>query len=119
MYKRQAPQGFSEDEIAEMREVLLRGLGNVEMAEILKNAEAELEIVAADGTLRRLDCVEITPERITIIDFKSDQNPRETLPKGYAEQLQNYRAIMAEMFPERNIRTGVFWLENACFSWQD
>ena len=113
------PQGFSEDEIAEMREVLRRGLGNAEMAEILKNAQSELEVVTKDGENRRLDCVEITPERITIVDFKSDQNPRETLPKGYAEQLQNYRVIMAEMFPERNIRTGVFWLEKACFSWQD
>ena len=114
-----APRGFAEEEIVEMREVLLRSLGNAEMVEILKSAQSELEVVTKEGQNRRLDCVEITPERVTIVDFKSDQNPRATMPKAYGEQLQDYRVIMAEIFPDRNIRTGVFWLENASFSWQD
>ena len=111
------PEGFSEAEILEMQGTIRDCLNNPEIAAILLQAQSELEVISATGDLRRLDCVVIAPELITIIDFKSDQNPTEPIPESYQRQLAEYRTIMAELFPKRAIRTGILWLTNATLCW--
>ena len=60
----------------------------------------------------RIDRLAVTPQRVTIIDFKSDSRPPDTasrIPKPYLTQLALYRAVLARVYPNRDIGAALLW----------
>lgn len=60
----------------------------------------------------RIDRLAVTPDRVTIIDFKSDSHPPNTaagIPKAYLTQLALYRAVLQRVYPDRAIGAALLW----------
>ena len=92
---------------------------NPALAEVFApDALAEVEIAAPlgdpDGTriLGTVDRLLITPDRIHIIDFKTNaevpQRPEDT-PDGILRQMAAYAHALALIYPERRIDASVLW----------
>ena len=111
---------FNPEEGAKMHETLLNVIANPEVAEIIAHAESEVEIglpTAKSVELRRLDCLWIEPNRVRVIDFKSDCSPTTEIPPAYRTQLENYVKILQQIFPKRRIDMAVLWLVEARLHW--
>lgn len=59
----------------------------------------EREFVRSDGQLFRIDRVVVDPSTVTVIDYKTGVEREE-----YAEQVENYVTIVREVFPGRDVR---------------
>ncbi|NQY82403.1 MAG: UvrD-helicase domain-containing protein [Alphaproteobacteria bacterium] len=111
---------FNPEEGAKMHETLLNVVANPEVAEIIAHAESEVEIglsTAKSVELRRLDCLWIEPNRVRVVDFKSDCSPTTEIPPAYRAQLENYVKILQQIFPKRRIDMAVLWLVEARLHW--
>jgi ATP-dependent helicase/nuclease subunit A len=63
-----------------------------------------------------LDLVEVTPERVRIIDFKSNATVPATaaeVPEGLLRQMGAYRALAAQAFPRRPVEVALLWTRTA------
>jgi ATP-dependent exoDNAse (exonuclease V) beta subunit len=69
----------------------------------------EKEIVSGDDNLYRLDRVVIGEDAVEIVDFKSGEEP---LSK-WKKQLKNYKGVLAEYFPDKEIKTYILDLNRA------
>ncbi|MFW2542813.1 double-strand break repair helicase AddA [Primorskyibacter sp. 2E107] len=65
-----------------------------------------------------IDRLHITPEKITLIDYKTNrevpENPEQT-PDGLLRQMGAYAAALAQVYPGRQIETALLWTANAVF----
>ncbi|MBM3633199.1 MAG: hypothetical protein FJX03_05805 [Alphaproteobacteria bacterium] len=60
----------------------------------------------------RIDRLHVTEETLTIIDYKSDQNPAgsaEDIPDTYKRQLEGYAAALKSIYPKHRIRKIILW----------
>ncbi|MCB9992675.1 MAG: double-strand break repair helicase AddA [Hyphomicrobiaceae bacterium] len=60
----------------------------------------------------RIDRLIVEPERVLIVDFKSDANPPATtseVPPAYLTQLGLYRLVMMRLFTGRVIQSALYW----------
>ena len=69
----------------------------------------EKEIVSGDGNLYRMDRVVIGENSVYVCDFKSGEEP---LSK-WKKQLGNYKDVLGEYFPKKEIKTYVLDLNSA------
>ncbi len=63
-----------------------------------------------------LDLVEVTPERVRIVDFKSNATVPATaaeVPEGLLRQMGAYRALAAQAFPGRPVEVALLWTRTA------
>ncbi len=62
----------------------------------------------------QIDRLVVTPGEVLIVDFKTNHAPPRQAaeaPSGYVRQLALYRAVLAQLYPERPIRAGLLWTE--------
>jgi ATP-dependent helicase/nuclease subunit A len=62
----------------------------------------------------RIDRLVVLPDRVMIIDYKTNRPaPRklEDVPDSHIAQLALYRAVLAELYPDRPIETALLWTE--------
>jgi ATP-dependent helicase/nuclease subunit A len=60
----------------------------------------------------QIDRLVVTENEVLIIDYKTDQKPARTLeevPKGYIEQLEAYKMVLADIYPNHTIRCAILW----------
>jgi ATP-dependent helicase/nuclease subunit A len=81
-------------------------------------AEVPLAGVVGDVEIGGLvDRLAVTPARILLADYKTDRAPPaapEAIPPAYLGQLAAYRAILAQIFPDRAIDCLLIFTANAC-----
>jgi ATP-dependent helicase/nuclease subunit A len=83
------------------------------------NSRAEVPIVGslAGGTITvsgQVDRLAVTADAVLIADYKTNQPaPRqlEHAPASYVRQLALYRAVLAELYPEKAIRAALLWTD--------
>lgn len=86
---------------------LLTGfLSRADVLELFRKAPGrtvrnEQEFVRSDGQLFRIDRVMVDPDSVVVVDYKTGAEREE-----YAEQVENYLAIVRDAFPGRSV-TGV------------
>jgi len=57
----------------------------------------------------------VTEEAVWLADYKTDRQPPsrpEDIPTKYLQQLASYRAILAEIFPAKEIHCLLIWTES-------
>ena len=62
----------------------------------------------------QIDRLAVTGHAVLIVDYKTDRAPTggpHGVPAGYVDQLSLYRAILARLYPERQIRAAILWTE--------
>ncbi len=80
-----------------------------------EGSRAEAPVSARLGGLRvsgRIDRLLIAPDRVAILDFKTDAAPppgSESAPPPYLAQLAAYRAALAGLYPGRRIEAWLLW----------
>ncbi|MFK8040216.1 MAG: UvrD-helicase domain-containing protein [Rickettsiaceae bacterium] len=97
-------------------------LQNKEFTNLLHhNLQTELNIgIKQEYRIKtgRIDLLIIEDHRITIIDYKSDANPPDSIedvPPKYLEQVNFYRNVIQDLYPNHKILIKILWLENARF----
>ncbi len=71
--------------------------------------KCEIEIAGA-GNFGRIDLLIEKENEVIIIDYKSDETlPKET-PQTYLEQLQNYKKLIAKLYPRKTISCAILWI---------
>ena len=56
----------------------------------------------------------VTPAEILIVDYKTNHAPplaAADAPHGYVRQLALYRAVLAKLYPHRDVRAALLWTE--------
>jgi ATP-dependent helicase/nuclease subunit A len=62
--------------------------------------------------LGRIDRLVIRPDRVLVVDFKTDAQPpamQKEVSEGYLAQLGCYRAGLAALYPERVVEAAILW----------
>jgi ATP-dependent helicase/nuclease subunit A len=62
----------------------------------------------------QIDRLAITATDVLIVDFKTGHAPAgqpEAVPPAYRRQMALYRALLAALYPERNVRAALLWTE--------
>jgi ATP-dependent helicase/nuclease subunit A len=57
----------------------------------------------------QIDRLIVTPDKVTILDFKSDRPVPEEAPDHYVTQLALYRAVIGRIFADRTIDCALVW----------
>jgi ATP-dependent helicase/nuclease subunit A len=80
-------------------------------------AEIPLAGVVGDVEIGGLvDRLAVTDSAVILADYKTDRTPperAEDIPAGYLRQLAAYKAILAQIYPGREINCLLVWTENA------
>ncbi|HWW49220.1 MAG TPA: double-strand break repair helicase AddA [Xanthobacteraceae bacterium] len=87
-----------------------------------QGSRAEVPIVGRltlpDGTRRnvsgQIDRLVVTPSSVLILDFKTDRQPpasSDRIPAAYRQQLALYRAVLAQLYPDRPVRAALLYTE--------
>ncbi len=86
-----------------------------------EGSRAEVEIVGrlarASGEVSvsgRIDRLAVTPERILIVDYKTNRPAPETLdsvPETYVTQLALYRTLLSRLYPGRAVTAALLWTD--------
>lgn len=108
------------DAHAALVENALAILANSEFSTLFgPNSRAELPVLAKanrDGEslliAGRIDRLCVTPEKVTIVDFKSDATPPADpmgIPPAYVAQLGLYRLVLAKIFAGREVEAKILW----------
>jgi len=115
--------GLAVDEQDEIRREILAVLNHPEFAELFgPGSRAEVPLVgvipasagASHAVSAQIDRLVVTEDRVLIVDYKTLRPPpateREVAPL-YLRQLAIYRAALARVYPEREIRCALLWTE--------
>ncbi|MGN1063099.1 MAG: PD-(D/E)XK nuclease family protein, partial [Alphaproteobacteria bacterium] len=79
---------------------------------------AEVPIVGVLGTQAvsgQIDRLLIKEKEIILIDYKSNRHVPQTLdavPAAYKKQLQTYKALLKNIFPDKVIKSYLLWTQN-------
>jgi ATP-dependent helicase/nuclease subunit A len=82
-------------------------------------SRAEVSIVGTIGDKKirvngRIDRLVVAQDFVLIADFKTNRPaPRriDDVPPAYVAQLARYRAVLAKLYPDKNIRAALIWTE--------
>jgi len=69
-------------------------------------------VVAGFGVAGQIDRLHVDAERVLIGDFKTGPRPA-TTPDSYVRQMALYAALLAQIYPQRDIATWIIWTEAA------
>jgi ATP-dependent helicase/nuclease subunit A len=75
-------------------------------------SRAEVEIAGqVGGTVisGRADRLAVTPERVLIVDYKTNRPPPAEPPAEYVAQLAVYRAVLRRLYPDRPVAAALIW----------
>ncbi|MEP4035122.1 double-strand break repair helicase AddA [Pseudophaeobacter sp.] len=95
-------------------------LSNPQLSHIFApEALAEVPVTAQLGSQRIygiIDRLIVTPDRVLVVDFKSNAavpEKAQSCPKGLLRQMGAYAAALAQIYPDRQIETALLWTRNA------
>ncbi len=77
---------------------------------------AELDELNGARILGRIDRLVVSPREVTAIDFKSNRQIPETAadtPEAILRQMGAYRAALAQVYPDRVVKTAIIWTYRA------
>ena len=108
--------GLSEAGRADLAREVLALLEDPALAPIFgPGSKAEVPIVGLVGEVAvsgRIDRLLITPDRVLVVDFKTNRPAAtrlEDVPDAYLRQMSVYRALMRKLFPDRVVQCGIVW----------
>lgn len=115
---------FSGAGLSEMRDEALRVLDNPAFAAVFapgSRAEAAIggQAKGAREGLRlygQIDRIAVLPDRILIVDYKTNRPPPRTveeIPLAYLAQLAAYRGLLREIHPDRRVEAALLWTYEA------
>ncbi len=70
----------------------------------------------------QVDALIHTPEAVVIVDYKTGSHVSaraEEVPEPYLLQLNTYRALVAQLYPDRPIRCAILWTSSPRLMWLD
>lgn len=67
----------------------------------------------------QIDRLVIEPDRIVIVDYKSNRDVPREIPQAYLAQLAAYRALLAPLYPQKAIQSAILWTAQARLDWAD
>lgn len=92
---------------------------NKEFNDLLNNAiKTEVSVGTYEGgqvKIGRIDLLIIEENKVTVIDYKSDNSPPtlpHLVPQNYINQLNAYRNIIQKLYKNHTIFCKILWLEN-------
>lgn len=106
----------------EIVETVQKTLAAPDMAEIFSTeARAEAAIIGTgagwpDGTVinGRVDRLLVTPDRVLIVDIKTDRPPPATaegVDEAYLRQMAAYRSVLETAWPDRRVDCAIVWTD--------
>jgi ATP-dependent helicase/nuclease subunit A len=121
-YLARAGKELGAEERAAIASKTLRLIDNTVFAELFAgNSRAEVPIVGLVKTAGKIvrvsgqvDRLAVTPDSVLIADFKTNRPPPkaiEQVPKSYLRQLALYRAVLAQLYPDKTLRAVLIWTE--------
>ncbi len=107
-------EGLTQSEWEGDIEATLKMLNDVTFKEIFgPGALAEVPVSGLIDGLPfqgRIDRLLVTPDQITIVDYKTDRNPPlGSVPDAYVEQLESYALALRSIYPNHKIRKILLW----------
>ncbi len=113
----QGEEACSGAEAEALVEQALAILDDPALAPLFATGQAE---VALAGTLgarvlsAKIDRLVVTPQRVTVIDFKSNRLVPDTpgnVPEGLLRQMGAYAALLEPLYPGRAVEVAILWTE--------
>ena len=93
-------------------------LDDPELAHLFADgSRAEVPIVGQVGrhlVSGQVDRLVVSPDRVTIVDFKSERAPparAADTPRAYLRQMASYRAVLRLVFPDHRVTCALLWTE--------
>jgi len=117
-----AESGLTDDQRQEMAAAALSVLADPRFAEVFgPGSRAEVALAGAAARLPagqaisgRLDRLVVTPDKILVVDFKTNRPPPRSIADcdpAYITQIAVYAAVLAEIFPGRAIEAALVWTD--------
>ena len=107
---------FSERQQEQIKSEVLNLLQNPEFAVIFgKNSRAEVPVIGeVDGKIisAQLDRLVILPQKIMIVDFKTNRPAAKNLeqtPLNYVKQLAAYAELLHKIYSDKTVETYILW----------
>ena len=108
--------GLTDPAAAELAAEVLAVLDHPDLAPLFgpdSRAEVPLSGVVGETVIGGLvDRLAVLPDRVLIADFKTNRRPPaspEETPVAYLRQMAAYRAVLAQVFPGREVRCTLIW----------
>ena len=60
----------------------------------------------------QIDRLAITDTEVLILDFKTNRFVPKKVPRNYQKQLNAYRDLLKNIFPDKIVKSYLFWSEN-------
>lgn len=107
---------FSAEDCAKIKREVIDLLNTAEFADIFgADSRAEVPVVGVVGNKiisAQIDRLIVLPDKIKIVDFKTNQPPAkdvEHTAKQYIKQLAAYAKLMQKVYPDKPIETYILW----------
>jgi ATP-dependent helicase/nuclease subunit A len=115
-YLGQPVHGLSADDQASIAAEIMAIVEGSDFAPLFGPASrGEVPIVGRIGETvisGRIDRLAVTGEAVRIVDYKANRMPPdriEDVPAAYLRQLAAYRSVLADIYPDREIRAALLW----------
>lgn len=107
---------FSLSQQEQIKSEVLNLLKNPDFSEIFgKDSRAEVPIIGEAGgkiISAQLDRLIILPQKIMIVDFKTNRPAAKSLeqtPSNYVKQLEAYAELLQKIYPDKVVETYILW----------
>ena len=115
-YLQKNASDFSNEERLQIKKEVAALLNNDEFADIFGiDSRAEVPIVGeVEGKIvsAQLDRLIVLPDKVKIVDFKTNQPPAKDVahtPKQYLNQLAAYAKLVQKIYPQKSVETYILW----------
>ncbi|SNB65252.1 DNA helicase/exodeoxyribonuclease V, subunit A [Arboricoccus pini] len=111
------------EERAGIAKTVMRILKSADLEPIFANdAFVEQPIVGVVGEVAvsgQIDRMAIRDREIILVDFKTGTAPSgdRAPPLRYLKQMQSYKALLAQLYPDKQIRCALVWTDTGVVSW--
>ena len=116
VYLQKNAEDFTPEDCAKIKKEVLDLLNVAEFADIFgTDSRAEVPVVGAVGKKiisAQIDRLVVLPDKIKIVDFKTNQPPAKDVAhtaKQYIRQLAAYAELMQKVYPDKPIETYILW----------
>ena len=81
-------------------------------------AEVSIEgIIDGEKIVGQIDRLFVQNDNVYIVDYKTGTSPEitEKIPDSYVKQMQHYKELVAQIYPSKQIKCALLWVENLKF----
>ena len=118
--------GLDADTVAAMTAEVLAVMDDPALAPAFgAGSRAEVPVVGLVGEAvvsGQVDRLLVTPERVLVLDYKTNRPPPDdpaAVPVGTLRQMALYRAVLAQVYPDRPVDCALVWTAAARVMWLD